>query len=213
MTNKQQRIILLVDNSGSMTGQPIEDIKQSLAMLKQEINQYNRINKDKKKLEVITFASESKLISNNALHKITASGNTKIGQAYRKLRYRLLKVDKTELSPIILLLTDGAIYDENIAKMELGKLKKIKVFSRSKKLAFAYNDQTNETRRILTNFTNSKNLVFYENSSKILKQIIGSLLPKIIFKKKRPKIQVNILSDKIKILKHNTPSTVKSARR
>mgnify|MGYP002520089225 CR=1 FL=1 len=50
-----------------------------------------------------------------------------IGQAYRKLRYRLLKVDKTELSPIILLLTDGAIHDENIAKMELGKLKKIKV--------------------------------------------------------------------------------------
>ena len=36
MTNKPQRIILLVDNSGSMSGQPIEDVKQSLAMLKQE---------------------------------------------------------------------------------------------------------------------------------------------------------------------------------
>ena len=203
MTNKQQRIILLVDNSGSMSGQPIEDVKQSLAMLKQEINQYNRINKDKKKLEVITFASESKLISNNALHKITAGGGTKIGQAYRKLKYRLLKVDKSELSPIIILLTDGAIYDENIAKMELGKLKKIKVFTRSKKLAFAYNDQTKETGRILTSFTNSKNLVFHENSSKILKQIIGSILPKVIFKKKRPKIQINVLSNKVKILKNN----------
>lgn len=201
MTNKQQRIILLVDNSGSMNGKPIEDIRQSLAMLKQEINQYNRVNKDKKKLEVITFSTEAKLISNNALHKITAVGGTKIGQAYRKLKYRMLKVDKVELSPIIILLTDGAISDENIAKMELSKLKKIKVFARSKKLAFAYNDQTNETRRILTSFTNSKNLVFYENSSKILKHIIGSLLPKVIFKKKRPKIQINVLSNRVKILK------------
>lgn len=199
--NKQQRIILLVDNSGSMGGQPIEDIKQSLAILKQEINNHNKINKDNKKLEVITFSSEAQLISNNALHKISASGGTSIASAYKVLRNRLHKVSKDEVLPLIILLSDGATGENGKAKLELNKLKKFKVFVKSKRLAFAYNTQILETEQILTDFTQNRSLVFYERSSKILKQIIGSILPKVIFKKKRPKIQINVLSSRVKILK------------
>ena len=107
--SKLQRIILLVDNSGSMDGKPIEDIKQSLAILKQEINNHNKINKDNKKLEVITFSLEAKLISNNALHHISASGGTNISSAYKVLRNRLHKVSKDEVLPIIILLSDGLL--------------------------------------------------------------------------------------------------------
>ena len=201
--SKLQRIILLVDNSGSMDGKPIEDIKQSLAMLKEEINNHNKINKDNKKLEVITFSSEAKLISNNALHHISASGGTNISSAYKVLRNRLHKVSKDEVFPIIILLSDGATGENGEAKKELNKLKRMKVFAKSKRLAFAYNNQTFETKQILSDFTQNRSLVFFERSSKILKHIIGSLLPKVIFKKKRPKIQINVLSNKVKILKNS----------
>lgn len=124
----EQRVpcILLLDVSGSMVGEPIEQLNNALQLFKQELAA-DALASKRAEVSVITFADEPILVHDFArvdslnLPILTAGGLTAMGQAIqmaldeieiRKDLYRSQGVQYTR--PWIFLLTDGAPTDEQI---------------------------------------------------------------------------------------------------
>ena len=201
---QRQKIIMLLDSSGSMKGQPIEDIKKASQILQHKLNEY------KKKgilcsLHIISFNDDAKFVSKHSIKKIKADGRTNLAGSYKKLQL-LYKGDiKYARPPVVILLCDGCPNEGNYTT-ELNKLKKYKEFRKSIKIAFAYRTQDKQTMKVLTDFTGNPNNVFKEDSSKLIHRIISNSIPKIISKNPRCKTSnktvVKIFADDIKLVKN-----------
>ena len=184
---QRQKVILLIDSSGSMKGQPIEDIKRASRILQSKLDEYQ-----KKgilcSLHIISFNDTAKFVSKHSIKKMKADGRTNLEDAYKKLQL-LYKGDiKYAKPPIVVLLCDGCPNEGNYAT-ELNKLKRNKEFKNSIKIAFAYRTQDKHTMKVLTDFTGNPSNVFKEDSSKLIHYIISNSIPKIV--KKSPKCKLN----------------------
>ena len=200
---QRQKIILLIDSSGSMKGQPLEDIKKASQKL------FNTLNEYQKKgilcsLHIISFNDNAKFVSKHSIKKMRAEGRTNLAGTYKKLGL-LYKGDiKYAKPPIVILLCDGCP-NEGDYTTELNKLKKNKEFKNSIKIAFAYRTQDKQTMKVLTDFTGNPSNVFKEDSSKLINYVISNSIPKII--KNNPKRKTNnktvvkIFTDDIKLVK------------
>ena len=200
---QKQKIIMLLDSSGSMKGQPLEDIKKASMILQHKLDEY------KKKgiqcsLHIISFNDDAKFVSKHSIKKIKADGRTNLAGSYKKLQL-LYKGDiKYARPPVVILLCDGCPNEGNYTT-ELNKLKKYKDFRRSIKIAFAYRTQDKQTMKVLTDFTGNPNNVFKEDCSKLIHHIISNSIPKIIPKNPKHKTSnktvVKIFTDDIKLVK------------
>ena len=180
---QRQKIILLIDSSGSMKGQPLEDIKKASQKLLNTLNEYQ-----KKgilcSLHIISFNGDAKFVSKHSIKKMRAEGRTNLAGTYKKLSL-LYKGDiKYAKPPIVILLCDGCP-NEGDYTTELNKLKKNKEFKNSIKIAFAYRTQDKQTMKVLTDFTGTYNNVIKECSSKLINYILTTLIPKSIIQKKK----------------------------
>lgn len=173
---KRQKVILLVDTSGSMHGEAIRKVKQALTRLNYKIENYKN-EKVKISLHIISFKDSAKFISKNKIHKIQATGMTNLADAYRQLN-NIYKAHSTfDYPPILLLLCDGCPNVEDNSK-QLLKLYQNKKFADSLRLAVAYREQSTETMEILKNFAG--NNVFSSNQIDTVCKIITQSLPKVI---------------------------------
>ena len=202
---QRQKIILLIDSSGSMKGQPIEDIKRASRILQSKLDEYQ-----KKgilcSLHIISFNDTAKFVSKHSINNMRADGRTNLADAYKKLQL-LYKGDiKYEKPPIVILLCDGCP-NEGYYTSELNKLKKNKEFKNSIKIAFAYRSQDKRTMKVLTDFTGNPSNVFNEDSSKLIHYVISNSIPKIIAKnpnyKTNNRTVVKIFTDDIRLIKNN----------
>ena len=201
---QRQKIILLVDSSESMKGQPFEDIKKASQVLLHKLNEYQ-----KKgilcSLHIISFNNDAKFVSKHSIKKMRAIGRTNLEDAYKKLQL-LYKGDiKYARPPIIVLLCDGCPNEGNYIA-ELNKLKKNQEFKNSIRIAFAYRTQDKRTMKVLTDFTGNPSNVFKEDSSKLINYIISNSIPKIIPKnpnyKTNNRTVVKIFTDDIRLIKN-----------
>ena len=200
---QRQKIILLIDSSGSMKGQPLEDIKKASQKLLNTLNEYQ-----KKgilcSLHIISFNDNAQFVSKHSIKKMRAKGRTNLAGTYKKLSL-LYKGDiKYAKPPIVILLCDGCP-NEGDYTTELNKLKKNKEFKNSIKIAFAYRSQDKQTMKVLTDFTGNPSNVFKEDSSKLINYVISNSIPKIINnnhkRKTNNKTVVKIFTDDIKLVK------------
>lgn len=200
---QRQKVILLIDSSGSMKGQPIEDIKRASRILQSKLDEYQ-----KKgilcSLHIISFNDTAKFVSKHSIKNMRADGRTNLADAYKKLQL-LYKGDiKYEKPPIVILLCDGCPNEGNYST-ELNRLKKNKEFKNSIRIAFAYRTQDKQTMKVLTDFTGNPSNVFKEDSSKLINYIISNSIPKIITKNPKYKTYnqtvLKIFTDDIRLVK------------
>ncbi len=138
-------IVLLLDTSGSMSGQPINALNQGLVKFQQELSQDHLVSR-RVEVAIITFDSSVKIIQNfvtvdqfNSPY-LSATGSTETGKAIevalnliedRKAAYKNNGIQY--YSPWVLLITDGMPTDNwhNSAKMvrEFAANKKLKFFA------------------------------------------------------------------------------------
>ena len=138
-------IVLLLDTSGSMSGQPINALNQGLVKFQEELSQ-DHLASRRVEVAIITFDSSVKIIQNfvtvdqfNSPY-LSATGSTETGKAievalnlieHRKAVYRNSGIDYYR--PWVLLITDGMPTDNwrNSAKMvrEFAANKKLKFFA------------------------------------------------------------------------------------
>ena len=178
MSRKIQRVILLLDTSGSMYGKPIESVKAAVSSLANKVEQFNSLS-SRIELQIIAFATEAKYISKNKINDIVACGRTNLADAYKKLNLIFKKHNKFDYPPIILLLCDGK---PNICNHEqaLQKLYHTTAFRRSLKVAIAYGNQDADTIQVLKDFAGSlENVLQHENISTI-RFLIQHSLPRVL---------------------------------
>ena len=200
---QRQKVILLIDSSGSMKGQPLEDIKRASRILQSKLDEYQ-----KKgilcSLHIISFNDTAKFVSKHSIKNMRADGRTNLADAYNKLQL-LYKGDiKYEKPPIVILLCDGCP-NEGYYTSELNKLKKNKEFKNSIRIAFSYRTQDKQTMKVLTDFTDNHNNVFKEDSSKLIHHIISNSIPKIVRNSPKHRTSnktiVKIVADDIRLIK------------
>ena len=129
-------VYLVLDTSGSMTGEPIESVKTGMDTLLTTLRQ-DPYALETACLSVITFDSQARQVvpltelSNFQVPAITASGSTELGAALTLLAETIEKeVGKTtsevkgDWKPLIFIMTDGVPTDD--WQRGLNNLKKIK---------------------------------------------------------------------------------------
>ena len=178
MSRKIQRVILLIDSSGSMDGKPIENVKNAIKALSKKIDEYNSLS-SRIELQIISFATTARYISKNNINSLCAYGRTNLADAYKKLNLIFKKHTHFDYAPIIMLLCDGEpnLCDHTLA---LKKLKQNKVFNKSLKIAFAYGKQDEDTLRVLQDFTGNHENVLQDNRISTIKYVLQHSLPMVI---------------------------------
>ncbi len=129
-------VYILLDTSGSMSGEPIEAVKNGIQILVSTLRQ-DPYAMETAYLSVITFDSSAKQVTplselpSFQIPSISASGTTVLGEALGLLAERIeAEVNKTthevkgDWKPLIFIMTDGAPTDDWING--LAKLKKVK---------------------------------------------------------------------------------------
>ncbi len=151
-------VYLLLDCSGSMSGEPIESVRQGIKMLLSELKSDPQAL-ETAALSVITFASvaqQTTPLTELMLFKepkLEASGATALGGALRVLRECMDKeVRKTtenqkgDWKPLVFILTDGAHTDDDEFDRETANIKSLKVANIIAVGAGPYVDQANLKR-------------------------------------------------------------------
>jgi uncharacterized protein YegL len=121
--DKQARplpLVILADTSGSMSGEKISSLNQALAALVQDLRADDQ-TKDSVILSLVTFDSTVKEVVTLApintvqLPKLTTTGSTSMGQAFRVALTQLADPQRLPtrcLMPVIVLATDGQPTDD-----------------------------------------------------------------------------------------------------
>lgn len=119
-------VYLLLDTSGSMSGAPIESVRQGLEQFQREVSG-DQFARDVVKVGIITFASEAQLVTGglvpiSALQppQLVASGVTRLDLAFKVLLESMdrdvVKAvkggQKGDWKPAVFVLTDGRPTDE-----------------------------------------------------------------------------------------------------
>jgi len=123
-------VYLLLDTSGSMTGAPIEAVRQGVEQFKREV-QEDIFSKESVYVGVITFGGEAEFVTKGLVsvddfsqefrtESLVANGQTPLGQALWLLSESLDKDvksavkggEKGDWKPLIFILTDGEPTDE-----------------------------------------------------------------------------------------------------
>lgn len=151
-------VYLLLDCSGSMSGEPIESVRQGIKMLLSELKSDPQAL-ETAALSVITFASvaqQTTPLTELMLFKepkLEASGATALGGALRVLRECMDKeVRKTtedqkgDWKPLVFILTDGVHTDDDEFEKETANIKSLKVANIIAVGAGPYVDQANLKR-------------------------------------------------------------------
>ena len=177
MSRKIQKVILLLDNSGSMEGQPILELKRAVNKLSHSLEKYDREH-SRVDLQIISFATEARFVSKHKVHTMEANGRTNLADAYKKLNLIFNKHKYFDYPPIILLMCDGRpnLCDHN---KELEKLYTKRAFKTSTRLAIAYGEQTKETLQTLANFSGKHNVISTTNID-IIRHLVESNISKEI---------------------------------
>ncbi len=200
---RKQRIIALVDCSGSMDGTPIVEVNKAMQTLHKKINR-NSLSRKTTDLSVLAFSNATQYIKHYNKQKFYADGNTFLDSAYDKL-YKILKDEKFDNPPIILLLTDGSPSDTYLCELSLKRLQKLKNFKRSIRLAVGYNINSSDAKKVLLDFTSNNQSIVMTNSLKIVSKVIAVVTKKIAQEQQRRnnrKVVIQILAKDLKILKN-----------
>lgn len=117
-------VFLLLDTSGSMTGEPIESVKDGVQKLVEGLRQ-NPQAIETVYLSVITFDSSAKQVipltdlSSFQMVELDAGGGTQLGDALKLLKERIdAEVTKTtqktkgDWKPLVFIMTDGSPNDD-----------------------------------------------------------------------------------------------------
>lgn len=136
-------VVLLLDTSGSMGGQPIIELNQGLVTFQQELSQDNLASR-RVEVAIITFDSSVNIVQNFVTVDqfnppyLSATGSTAMGQAI-ETGLNLLESRKADYKnngieyyrPWVLLITDGSPTDnwQNAAQM-------VRQFAANKKVQF-----------------------------------------------------------------------------
>ena len=147
---KIQKLIFLIDCSGSMDGQPIESIKQTLTKLTYRLEKYKRY-RVKVDLQIIAFNKVARFISKYSICNMVATDKTNLEDAYRKLGLIYKTQRRFDYPPIVVLLCDGCPNIGNYHRT-LNRLYAYPEFRKSKRLAFAYNTTNIDALAVLREF-------------------------------------------------------------
>lgn len=178
MSRKIQKVVLLLDNSGSMDGQPIIELKRAVNKLSYSLKRYDKQH-SRVDLQIISFSSEAKFISRNKISSIQAFGMTNLADAYKKLNLIFNKHKYFDYPPIILLMCDGAPNLDN-HKNELEKLYSQLAFKKSIRMSIAYGKQSKKTMQILANFAGGKHNLVKTTNADVIRQLVESNIPREI---------------------------------
>jgi len=178
MSRKVQKIILLVDTSGSMDGPSIDSVKKAINNFSDTLYQYD-CEHTRVDLQIITFATEAKFVSRNAIDSIVADGRTNLADAYQKLGLIFRKHSAFDYRPIVVLFCDGQpnLCDHNAA---LQRLYSNKEFSKSLRLAFAYGVQDERTFNVLSDFTGNPKKIVKNNNIQAFRKLLEGVIPKFL---------------------------------
>jgi uncharacterized protein YegL len=119
-------VYLLLDTSSSMSGEPIEAVRQGLKALLDDLRN-DPVVEDITYLSIITFdSSANQILPLTELASIvepvlTAGGNTALDDAFRKLEHAFntelrkkgTDTQKADYKPLVFLMTDGAPNDDS----------------------------------------------------------------------------------------------------
>ena len=178
MSRLVQKVILLVDSSGSMYGCDIEAVKQSISKFSKSLYKYDGKH-SRVDLQIISFSTKARFISRHNIKSIVAEGTTNLADAYTKLDLIFNKRDLFAFRPIVVLFCDGKPNTGN-HKFALNKLYKHSAFRNSIRIAFAYGEQDSETRKILRDFTSNAKYMIESPKIDTFNSLLEKTIPKIL---------------------------------
>jgi len=173
-------LVLVLDTSGSMSGERIKHLNEALNALLEKISNYNKDDKSNMciKVAILGFSSGSKWLTDDfvdpvqfCLPTITASGVTDLGCALNELNKKIISssvslgVDSFTSASIIFV-TDGMPTDNYSIALE--KLLKNNCYKMAKKYAIAIGEETD--RDILKKLVDGYETIVHLSSSYLLKK-------------------------------------------
>lgn len=178
---KIMTLFLMVDTSGSMSGDKIQSVSSAIEEVKVQLGDISKSNDDAEiRIAVMTFSTQVNWLTPKPMapeyvdvNNLSATGLTALGAACTELEKKLSRTEFLDTKagaypPVIILLSDGGPTDN--FESGLNVLKKNNWFKRSIRVAFAIGADAD--RNILTQFTGSSETVIGVNDAVTLKQML-----------------------------------------
>ena len=188
-TSAQKRVMnvfLIIDTSGSMTGEPIGMVNQAIRETIPDLVQVQKNSEGAEiRIAIMKFDNAAKWVTppepveDYAHVDFGASGGTNAGAAFELLSSKLSRAEFLHsagghYAPLILFLTDGESFEGWQSKLD--ELKKNNWFKAAIKvvLAAGLDATTAEAWKLFKSFTNEE-LIFYANTPEKIKGLIQLL--------------------------------------
>lgn len=183
IVTKELHVFYLIDNSGSMKGQPIATVNYAMRETIEELKNIIAPNDIHLKIAAMEFNTNVKWITQGERHlenvddfiweDVEADGRTSLGAALSLLN-RSMTQDKMMHSktgnkaPVIIVMSDGAPTDEWIESLE--KLQKNEWFKQAIKIGIAIGSRADVN--VLSRLVGSKEAVIFADNLDYLRKII-----------------------------------------
>ncbi len=177
-------LFFMVDKSGSMCGTKIGAVNDAIANALPIISDISNSNPDAEiKVAALEFSNgvdwlyDTPKDANDFIWQdVEAGGLTSLGEACRELnkklsRSGLMKTASGSFAPVIILISDGEPTDDYMSSLSV--LKTNAWFKSAIKIAIAIGNDANTD--ILTEFTGSKEAIYYTHNIEALKQVIRTV--------------------------------------
>lgn len=184
VARRTMTLFFMVDKSGSMCGTKIGAVNDAIANALPIISDISNSNPDAEiKVAALEFSNgvdwlyDTPKDANDFIWQdVEAGGLTSLGEACRELnkklsRSGLMKTASGSFAPVIILISDGEPTDDYMSSLSV--LKTNAWFKNAIKIAIAIGNDANTD--ILTEFTGSKEAIYYTHNIEALKQVIRTV--------------------------------------
>ena len=204
-------LICVIDISGSMNGEKLYQVKESLKILVEMMNQKDRIalilfeSKAELFYDLNYLSEKNKSILKNLIDKMESKGGTNIANGLEIAVELLKKINNNNnksRSSSIILLSDGC--DNHLNDVELGD--KLKSLTKGKRLFFTLNSfgyGEDHDPKIMKHLANIRDGSFYfvTDYTQVGEYFVSVLGSCITMVSKNVELKVNLLNKKSKIIK------------
>ena len=202
-------LICVIDISGSMNGEKLYQVKESLKILVEMMNQKDRIalilfeSKAELFYDLNYLSEKNKSILKNLIDKMESKGGTNIANGLEIAVELLKKINNNKSrSSSIILLSDGC--DNYLNDVELGD--KLKSLTKGKRLFFTLNSfgyGEDHDPKIMKHLANIRDGSFYfvTDYTQVGEYFVSVLGSCITMVSKNVELKVNLLNKKSKIIK------------
>lgn len=197
-------VYLLLDCSGSMTGEPIEGVRKGVELLHQALLS-DPAAMDTAHLSVITFATEARITPLTSLYdfqipQIDADGWTAMGAALnllaesveKDIRRKRSEEERGDYRPLVFLFTDGHPTDNDVFPAAAKRVKEMK-WGKFVACGGGKNADTNKLREITDDTILMMDELSQEKLKQFFKWVSGSIVSSVSPDGKQPPLPSGVV--------------------